>query len=50
MNEAARTYRMTTRAVAVEETRAKVLDAVVALHGRRLSSDISLGDVAEEAG
>ena len=50
MKEATRTYRMTTRARGVEATRVKVLDAAVALHARRLSSDVSLADVADEAG
>lgn len=47
---ATRTYRMTARALAVQETRERVLDAVLALHEQRLSSDISLADVAAEAG
>ena len=46
MKSTTRTYRMTARARAVEETRAAVLDAVIALHAERLSSDISLADVA----
>jgi len=50
MKSSLRTYRMTARADAVAETRARVLDAVVALHERRVSSDISLGDIATEAG
>ena len=50
MKSTVRTYRMTARARAVEETRAAVLDAVIALHTERLSSDISLADVAERAG
>lgn len=45
-----RAYRMTARAQAVEETRERVLDAVLALHERHLSSDISLADVAAVAG
>jgi len=40
---------MTARASAVEQTRRRVLEATVALHLRRLSADISLIDVAEEA-
>jgi AcrR family transcriptional regulator len=50
MNSTTRTYRMTARAAAVEQTRAKVLDAVIALHAERLSADISLADVAGRAG
>jgi AcrR family transcriptional regulator len=46
----ARTYRMTARAQAVQETRERVLDSVLSLHERRLSSDISLADIAAEAG
>jgi len=45
-----RPYRMTARARAVQETRDRVLDAMVALHEQRLSADISLADVAAEAG
>ncbi|HQV81922.1 MAG TPA: TetR/AcrR family transcriptional regulator [Ornithinibacter sp.] len=45
-----RTYRMTARARAVEETRGRILDAVLLLHEQRLSADISLADVADEAG
>ena len=41
---------MTARADAVEETRRRMLEAAVALHLQRLSSDISLADVAAEAG
>lgn len=50
MNSVSRTYRMTARAAAVEQTRANVLDAVIALHAERLSADISLADVAGRAG
>ncbi len=50
MKSSLRTYRMTARADAVADTRARILDAVVALHERRVSSDISLGDIAAEAG
>ena len=50
MNSSLRTYRMTARADAVAETRARIIDAVVALHEHRVSSDISLGDIAGEAG
>jgi AcrR family transcriptional regulator len=45
-----RAYRMTARAQAVQETRERVLDAVLSLHEHHLSSDISLADVAAEAG
>ena len=41
---------MTARASAVEQTRRRVLEAAVGLHLRRLSADISLADVAAEAG
>jgi AcrR family transcriptional regulator len=41
---------MTARAQAVRETRERILDAVLALHTQRLSSEISLADVAAEAG
>jgi AcrR family transcriptional regulator len=41
---------MTSRARAVQETRERVLDAVLSLHEQHLSSDISLADVAAEAG
>ncbi len=50
MKSETRPYRMTARAHAVEETRRRVLEAVVALHLQRLSSDISLADVAAQAG
>ena len=50
MKAATRTYRMTARAEAVRETRERILDAVLALHQQRLSSEISLADVAAEAG
>ena len=50
MNPPTRTYRMTARATAVGETRQRILEAAVALHLRRLSADISLADVAAEAG
>jgi AcrR family transcriptional regulator len=45
-----RAYRMTARARAVQETRERVLDAALSLHEQHLSSDISLADVAAEAG
>ena len=41
---------MTSRARAVEETRRRILDASVDLHGERLVADISLDDIAERAG
>ena len=50
MNSSTRTYRMTARAYAVQQTRQRVLDAALALHLRHLSADISLADVAAEAG
>ncbi len=50
MNTATRPYRMTARAQAVGETRRAILDAVIALHGERLSGEISLADVGERAG
>ena len=45
-----RSYTMTSRARAVEETRRRILDASVDLHGERLVADISLDDIAERAG
>ena len=50
MKEATRTYRMTSRARGVEETRERVLTAAIDLHTERLSSDISLADIAAAAG
>lgn len=50
METAGRGYRMTARARAVEDTRRRVLDAMVALHTERLAADISLADVAGRAG
>ena len=50
MKAATRTYRMTSRARAVEETRERVLEAAIDLHTERLSSDISLADIAGAAG
>jgi len=44
-----RTYTMTTRARGVEETRRRILDAVVSLHAERLAADIALDDVAARA-
>ncbi len=45
-----RPYTMTTRARAVEETRARIIDACVALHGERPVTQIGLDDVAGRAG
>ena len=50
MNSATRPYRMTARAAAVGETRERILEAAVALHLRRMSAEISLADIAAEAG
>ena len=50
MKATARAYRMTERARTVERTRTRILEAVVALHLQRLSSDISLADMAAAAG
>jgi AcrR family transcriptional regulator len=44
-----RTYTMTARARAVEETRTRILDATVALVGERMAADVSLDAVAERA-
>jgi AcrR family transcriptional regulator len=44
-----RTYTMTARARAVEETRARILDACVALHGERPVTEIGLDDIAARA-
>lgn len=41
---------MTTRARGVEETRRRILDAVVALHAERRAADIALDDIAARAG
>lgn len=41
---------MTTRARTVEETRARIIDACVSLHGERPVTDIGLDDVAGRAG
>ena len=49
MERTTRGYRMTARARAVEDTRARILDATVALHFERLAGDISLADVAARA-
>jgi AcrR family transcriptional regulator len=45
-----RRYTQTTRAVAAEETRLRILDAAVALQTARLAAEISLEDVAAQAG
>lgn len=45
-----RSYTMTTRADAVEATRASILDALVDLAAQRFLSDIALDDVASRAG
>jgi AcrR family transcriptional regulator len=44
-----RPYTMTTRARAVEETRGRIIDACVALHGERPVTDIGLDDIAARA-
>jgi AcrR family transcriptional regulator len=44
-----RTYTMTTRARAVEETRDRIIDACVALHGERPVTEIGLDDIADRA-
>lgn len=45
-----RTYTQTTRAAAAEETRLRILRAAVDLQAERLTSEISLDDVAARAG
>jgi AcrR family transcriptional regulator len=45
-----RTYTMTARARAVEETRGRIIDACVALHGERPVTGIGLDDIAVRAG
>jgi AcrR family transcriptional regulator len=45
-----RSYTMTARARSMEQTRTRVLQACVDLHGERLAADISLEDVAGRAG
>jgi AcrR family transcriptional regulator len=45
-----RTYTMTARARAVEETRGRIIDACVALHGERPVTEIGLDDIAGRAG
>ncbi len=47
---ATRTYTMTSRARAVEQTRSRIVDACFALHGERLVADIGLDDIADRAG
>lgn len=44
-----RSYTMTARARSTEQTRARILDAAVALHGERAASEISLDHIAERA-
>jgi AcrR family transcriptional regulator len=44
-----RPYTMTARARTVEETRARIIDACVALHGERPVSEIGLDDIATRA-
>jgi AcrR family transcriptional regulator len=46
---ARRAYTMTSRARAADETRTRILDACVALHGERLSRDVGLEDIAGRA-
>jgi AcrR family transcriptional regulator len=45
-----RTYTMTARARAVEQTRSRILDATVGLYGERLAAEIGLDDIADRAG
>lgn len=45
-----RSYTMTSRARSVEETRSRILTAVVDLHTEKLAGDIGLEDVAQRAG
>ncbi|HET7272675.1 MAG TPA: TetR/AcrR family transcriptional regulator [Rubrobacter sp.] len=45
-----RVYRMGVRAEAAEETRRRILDAVIGLHMERYYDQISLDDVAKRAG
>lgn len=45
-----RPYRMGARAAAAEETRRRILEAVISLHMERYYDQISLHDVAERAG
>ena len=45
-----RAYTMTARAEAAERTRVAILDAAIQLATTRLLADISLGDIAAEAG
>ena len=44
-----RSYTMTSRARAVEDTRSRIIEACVTLHGERPVTDIGLDDVAELA-
>ncbi len=45
-----RPYTMTTRARGVEETRGRIIDACVTLHGERPVTEIGLDDIAGRAG
>ena len=45
-----RTYRQTNRAAAAEETRQRIMGAAFTLQSERLSSEISLDDIADRAG
>lgn len=45
-----RSYTMTTRARTVEETRGRIIDACMALHGERPVTEIGLDDIAGRAG
>src|SRR5919202_4501274 len=45
-----RAYRMGARAEAAEETRLRILDAVIGLHMERYYDQVSLEDVARRAG
>ena len=45
-----RTYTMTARAQAVEDTRTRIREALFELGTKQVFSDISLEDVAQEAG
>ncbi|RJL22945.1 TetR/AcrR family transcriptional regulator [Bailinhaonella thermotolerans] len=49
-NEARRPYRMGARAAAMEATRVRVMEAAATLWARRWYDDVTLQDVAEEAG
>ncbi|WP_084258968.1 TetR/AcrR family transcriptional regulator [Microtetraspora malaysiensis] len=49
-SEAKRSYRMGARAAAMEATRARILEAAVALWARRWYDDVTLQHIADEAG